>query len=546
MCLFKNIFVTEDFWRKMEIPSKKQYVIFYKYFGRTNLKIDNTDEAISYLREILSKLQSEMISTIKSGNSKRVIYELLKIQDKCFKSYCWEKEDRNELVNSRVNSSHIQEIYGINRNIALDLLYGINIWIENAILLQQNLEEKFEVHIRNIDIDLCLLTYVYGTVSRSLSFLALSKKLKNIRLYYGIEVLPNSSMPINVLREHPVIYYNPLIAGNQRVFGVDTEDYKNLDNTDFGKGFIKEYGISLFESLRVLVTFQKNELKDGKIACIVFEKTDFIKRVEEMVSNSRFADNFLAVFSIEKEKIQANLSDNDPVIWKAGVNKYRFELRPIVVLEDDTVCISCQAFRQTIQIWMSLFANGGVAYSDVKDLFTEGEEKRNKELSSKLVEIIVLALNEKYPENFCDKDVKYERIFGTREIDYGDYDVVFYAKNKKELFLIEVKYFSDSLNISGHINDFEKMYREKGYYDHCRKRYDLVLNNPDEIKKFIGASGPINMHCLFVSSKPLEVELQDDDKIVTVIPLCIFDDYLDGKLVSEEDESIVMRPTISI
>ena len=545
MSLFRNIFITEDFWRKMEIPSKKKQEIFYKYFGKTNQKIDNTDDAISYLKEILDRLQEEMVRDFSNGNSKRVTYELLKIQDKCFKNYYWEKEDRDELVKSRIDSSHIQDIYGTNRNIAQDILYGINIWIENSVLLQQNIEEKLEVHKENIDIELCLLVHVYGTVSRSLSFLALSKRLKNAKLYYGIEISPDSSMPINVVRDHPVIYYNPLMAGNQKIFSVSEDDYRNIDNSDFGKGFIKEYGISLLMSLRVFSTFQKFELQDGKIACMAFEKENFKNRVAEMVNDQDFAEKFLDVFSLSKEKMQANLSKSDPVIWKAGVNKYRFELRPIVMLEDDTICISCQAFEQAKQIWMSFFANGGVAYSDIKDRFTEAEEKRNTELSEKLVQMIVSTLKGKYPNNFFDTDVKYERIFGARDIDYGDYDIVFYSKNTKELFLVEAKYFSDSLNISGHINDFEKMYKEKGYYEHCRKRYDLVLDNPSNIKTFIGESGPINVYFLFVSSKPLEVELQDEDKIVTIIPFCIFEQFLDGKLISE-DGTEAMKPSMAI
>ena len=141
--------------------------------------------------------------------------------------------------------------------------------------------------------------------------------------------------------------------------------------------------------------------------------------------------------------------------------------------------------------------------------------------------------------------MKYERIFGARCIDYGDYDVVFYSKKTKELFLIEAKYFSDSLNISGHINDFEKMYKEKGYYEHCRKRYDLVLDNTSDIKIFIGENGPINVYFLFISSKPLEVELQDNDKIVTIIPFCVFEQFLDGRLISE-DGTEVMKPRMVI
>lgn len=546
MSFFEGIFITQDFWKKINIPARKRRQVFENYFGKRKLKIENTDEAISYLRTILDNIQVEMVNTISAGNTKRVIFELFKIHDICFKNYIWEKQDREKLVDNRITSAHVQEVYGTNRNIAQDLLYGINIWLENSVLLQQKMDENYNVHQSNVDVDLCLLVYVYGTVSRSLSFLALSKKMKNVNLYYGIEIIPQNSMPINVLRYHPVIYYNPLMAGNQRIFALEADDYKNMDNTDFGKGFLSEHGISILESLRVFRTFQKYDLDNGNVACLPMNKNAFLARVDEMTNKVGFGEKMLETFSLDKDKMKSSLAKNDPIIWKAGVNKYRFELRPIVLLEDNTVCISHEAFEQAIQIWTSLFANGGTAYTDVKDCFIEGEEKQNSELSDKLVKMIVSSLEEKYPDNFCDTDVEYDRIFGSRGIDYGDYDIVFYAKKQKELFLIESKYFSDSLNNSGHINDYDKMYKPRGYYEHCRKRYDLVLENPTEMKKFVGANESINMHCLFVSSKPLELELQDDDHVVTIVPLCIFKQYLDGKLVSEEDENIVIRPTISI
>ena len=55
----------------------------------------------------------------------------------------------------------------------------------------------------------------------------------------------------------------------------------------------------------------------------------------------------------------------------------------------------------------------------------------------------------------------------------------------------------------------------------------------------------IIIHMLFVSSKPLEIEVQDSDQIVSFVPLAIFKDYLDSKLISE-DGSTVIRPVKEI
>jgi len=46
---------------------------------------------------------------------------------------------------------------------------------------------------------------------------------------------------------------------------------------------------------------------------------------------------------------------------------------------------------------------------------------------------------------------------------------------------------------------------------------------------------------LFLTSKPVEMELQDDDGVVTRLSLNILEKYIKGKLISGEDDSIV-RP----
>ena len=55
----------------------------------------------------------------------------------------------------------------------------------------------------------------------------------------------------------------------------------------------------------------------------------------------------------------------------------------------------------------------------------------------------------------------------------------------------------------------------------------------------------MEVHFLFVSSKPLEVEFQDEDHIVSFLCLSIFDKYLEGKLESVDGKKSV-RPTIRI
>ena len=176
-------------------------------------------------------------------------------------------------------------------------------------------------------------------------------------------------------------------------------------------------------------------------------------------------------------------------------------------------------------------------YTNDNDGLTEGIEKRNIELSDKLINIIIDKLKAHYEKGFLQTEVEYKIIFGEMEINYGDYDVVYYVDETKELFLIESKFFSDSLTTSGYINDYEKLFEENGYYDHCRKRCDLVLKHPEKMKKYLGVEGNIKVHFLFISSKPFQIEFTDQDGMVSFPCISIFDKYLEGKLILNNPSS---------
>lgn len=174
----------------------------------------------------------------------------------------------------------------------------------------------------------------------------------------------------------------------------------------------------------------------------------------------------------------------------------------------------------------------------------DGCSKREHELGDILVDVFYEMLEKHFPNAlFKDKDVTYDRIYGKREKNYGDFDIIYFVGN--ELFLIEVKYFTDSYTGNTAIGDYNKLFvSKKNYYNHCRSRYDLVNNEPDAMKKFVGATESIYVHYLFISSKPLELEFKDKDKMVTFLSAANFERYLEGKL--EAKDGSVLRPTHGI
>lgn len=440
-----------------------------------------------------------------------------------------------------VDNASIGDTFEQNRNMSLNVIDAVNLWLENCILYQTDLNKPYDTESFDVDFELFLDMYIYGLASKALSLLSMSKKFGDKEMFYGISVTPNGDVPAEVVKYHPIIYFNTLLTGNQNIFDTNGE-LKNADQSAFGKGFYEEYNIEFINSLRMMSSFQKHMLADGKIAMTVIDKDQFIGAVGQYSNNLVDGNAFFNTFVLTKENVKEQVRKKDPIIWVMNSNKYRHELRPFICLDNDRINISYCAIEQAKQLWVSIFNNGGMSYSNCKDKLTSAIEKRNEELSIKLVDILREKLRNHYKAYFDEIDVQYDRIFGSKPINYGDFDLIFYTKETNELFLIEAKFFSDSLNNSGIISDYEKLYKIDGYYDRCRRRYDLVLSEAQNMKDFIGAKKPVSVHFLFVSSKPLEIEFQDDDGVVNFPCLSIFDKYLEGKLIVDEDDSI-MRPT---
>ncbi len=129
---YGQCFFTTDYWTKLGIACCERIKIFEDFFGKEKFIENDRDKSINNLRAVLKRVQDTIISEINTGNSLRMTIELCKIFDKNFKNYIWDKEEREELVNKKVTDEKVQEIYGINRNIVMDILYGLNIWIENS------------------------------------------------------------------------------------------------------------------------------------------------------------------------------------------------------------------------------------------------------------------------------------------------------------------------------------------------------------------------------------------------------------------------------
>lgn len=536
------VFMTQPYWMELSIPQSVVREKYIEYFGSEYIELSTRKESIDFLIKITGKIQEKMVRQLKGDNACCLLKDLYKILDEAFHFYLRQKEARKKLTELNVQDSSILDVFEDNRNKSCNVIDAVNLWIENAVLLENNLGDCKDKSF-NVNYELFVEMYIYGLVSQALSLISLSNKFNSKELYTGIVINPQSNVPLTVVKYHPVIYFNTAMIGNQNVLIEDNELSKASESI-FGKGFFDTYGVDFIYSLRIMSTFQAEMLSDGKYAMTVINKEQFISEIERYSQGLIDSQKFFDTFVLTKQKIASQKKKNEPIVWVMKTNKYRHELRPFICLDNNRVYVSYCAIEQAKHLWCSIFLNGGMCYSNAKDYLTAAIERKNEELSDRLVEILRAKLRAHYIPSVDEKDVKYYRIFGTKEMDYGDYDVVFYAPQVKELFLIEAKFFSDSLNSSGVISDYEKLFKERGYYDHCRARYDLVLSEKEKMKEFLSIpdSENISVHFLFVSSKPLEIEFEDNDGVVVFPCLSIFDKYIEGKLLPEIGD-VPVRPT---
>ena len=533
-------FQTRPFWRCMGVSDEKFKNRFEEFFGQSEIEITERDNAIKLLLNVVSTIQERILYRLKNENSYDMLMKLYYIFDEVHSFYLKEKESRVKLSELNIDKPNVIDTFIENRDIMRNIIDACNIWIENAILYQHNVDAMAEAKDRgfSMDIDLLLDLYLYGFASQGVSLLTLSKNTGQ-ELFYGLKITPKRNTPAEILKYHPIIYFNTAIAGNQNIL-VEKPLTPDANDTSFGKGFLKTYGVEFLLFLAVIKSFQDDVLRGDDKSLTVISREYFIYLVENYTNPKVDGNAFYESFVLTKEKVKQQLRKNEDVIWVMGTNKERHELRPFIGLEDGNVLISYGATEQAKQLWVSYFSNGGMCYTNKSDHLSNAMNSRNQELSDILVDKIREMLNNVYTPKIDEKDVKYQRIFGERDINYGDFDVVYYSEQSKELFLIEAKYFSDSLNSSGLVTDYKKLFEKDGYYDHCRRRYDLVMSEPDKIKSFIGVNEDISVHLIFLSSKPIELELQDTDKIVTFLSLGIFEKYIAGKLINEDNS--IARP----
>ena len=320
------IFMTRPFWYEMNVSMNLVKQKYAEYLGEEETVIEKRSDAVSLLSRITLQIQELMVQRLKTENPSVVIKDLYKIFDECFHFYMKQKEARKKLTELRINDSSIGDTFEENRNMARSVIDSVNLWLENSVLFQDRIGEPYNQDTFELNQELFIDMYIYGTASRALSLLNLSRKFGEKVLYYGIKITPSQNEPIDILVYHPVIYFNTLLTGNQDIFSVPLEEYKNASNSEFGKGFASVYKMDFLFALRTMSTLQSEMLKDGKYAFTVVDRPDLEKWIDYYTEGKVSGKCFVDAFALTKDNVSSQLRNNDPIIWIMGTNKYRHEI----------------------------------------------------------------------------------------------------------------------------------------------------------------------------------------------------------------------------
>lgn len=538
-----KVYSTRDYWI---VAGMDPIPIFKKYLGNDEQKIESIGESLKYLKNVIDITSNKLLSLIRLTNTDLMLRKLFVLFDTTYSFYRKDREARENLAQNSPGFTSIT--YEENRNITLTIFNGLNVMIENCILLQHDLTEcsNSQSFDELVDVDILAEIYLYALASHYYTFLNLSKKAKNYEYCSGLIISPSENIPIEGIISHPLVYSSALMAGNLDVLKpINEKEYlKNANTTEIGIGFKKEYSIEFLEVMSCFNAVKEVICNKGRETVSEINEKQFIQYLIDCYPDIRI-EQFIEYFSITKEKLSEYVSEVEPYIYKMGCNKNRLEIRPIIKLDNGAIYLSYAAVDKAMQLWFSYIINGGRPYTGIDaghgDSLIDGCSTREQELGDILVNALYEMLEKHFSTTlFKDKEVTYDRIYGDRKKDYGDFDIIYFVGN--ELFLIESKFFTDSYTGNTTVGDYNKLFvNKKNYYDHCRRRYDLVENEPDAMKKFIGATENLYVHYLFVSSKPLEVEFQDKDKMVTFLCAANFERYLEGKL--EAEDGSILRPT---
>lgn len=205
------IFMTRSIWLEMGISASDRKKKMKAVFGSTR-EILNREKAIACLKAVVDESTNTLLGMIISNPGLEILFQLLDIYSGILERYLTEKKSRTKMVKENIREEELLDAVTYNRNIERNIIDACNIWIENYVLHHDasRISVSRQTRKSSINKDLLLELYVYGCASQGLTLLMLSKDLAE-GYFYGVSIDPEAEVPLNVLKKHPVIYFNPAV-----------------------------------------------------------------------------------------------------------------------------------------------------------------------------------------------------------------------------------------------------------------------------------------------------------------------------------------------
>lgn len=145
------LFQTISFWDGMRIPRKMIRDKFKYFFGEISKKIEDRQEVVNVLLNVTSTIQQEMVSRLKTESTYGLLLKLYYIFDEVHFIYLKEKEIRTDLVKNNIDNETVIDAFVSNRNVERDIIDACNIWIENCVLYQHDMNNMVRRFIGKAD-----------------------------------------------------------------------------------------------------------------------------------------------------------------------------------------------------------------------------------------------------------------------------------------------------------------------------------------------------------------------------------------------------------
>lgn len=113
-----------------------------EYTKIKNGEIKDTEEAIGVLSEVINGIQEKLTNRILKENTYDSLLKLLWIFDEIHSRYLKEKETRFKISQKRFFNGELTSIFAENRNVMRYVIDACNVWIENCVLLQHDVDIK--------------------------------------------------------------------------------------------------------------------------------------------------------------------------------------------------------------------------------------------------------------------------------------------------------------------------------------------------------------------------------------------------------------------